>query len=158
MTRQEIITALEQFFSPQDLVCQHTYQHWGDNAWQFLNTDYLHALLVIRRDILQRPMICNTKDMHQRGLRCNRCDIVKNKRTVYLSPHVLGKAGDFTVIGLTAEEARRIIKQNAGLLPVPIRMEAIVSWLHIDTLPHADIFSDYDRRMHNKEKIYLFHP
>ena len=53
---------------------------------------------------------------------------------------------DFTVRGLTAEEARNKIIQNAYLLPYPIRMEKNVTWLHIDTLPQHSI----------TEKIHLF--
>ena len=56
------------------------------------------------------------------------------------------KAGDFTVIGLSAEEARQRILENADLLPHPIRMEANVTWLHIDVLPQWGV----------KEKVYFF--
>ena len=52
---------------------------------------------------------------------------------------MLGKAADFTVKGMTAEEARRRIKANAHLLPHPLRMEAGVSWLHVDVLPQYGI-------------------
>nr|DAG74273.1 MAG TPA: hypothetical protein [Caudoviricetes sp.]DAG95715.1 MAG TPA: hypothetical protein [Crassvirales sp.] len=40
----------------------------------FLSTPLLHTLLVIRRDILQKPMtINNSSNYTQRGLRCNMC-------------------------------------------------------------------------------------
>ena len=91
-------------------------------------------------------MYCNTSNLNQRGLRCNLCPIVSNKQSLYLSAHILGKAGDFTVRGLTAKEARNKIIQNAYLLPYPIRMEKNVTWLHIDTLPQHSI----------TEKIHLF--
>lgn len=91
-------------------------------------------------------MYCNTFNLNQRGLRCNLCPIVSNKQSLYLSAHILGKAGDFTFRGLTAEEARNKIIQNAHLLPHPIRMEKNVTWLHIDTLPQHNIV----------EKVYLF--
>ena len=91
-------------------------------------------------------MYCNTSNLTQRWLRCNLCPIVANKQSLYLSAHILGKAGDFTVRGLTAEEARNKIIQNAYLLPYPIRMEKNVTWLHIDTLPQHSI----------TEKIHLF--
>jgi hypothetical protein len=61
---------------------------------------------------------------------------------------VLGKAGDFTVHGLTAQEARSRIRNNAHLLPYPLRMEAGVDWLHIDTLPQFGI----------TDKVYEFQP
>ena len=138
-TRDEIIRELHKFFQIRELVCEHTHSEWGERAWQFLDTNYLACLLVIRRDILQQPMTCNHDEATQRGLRCNLCQIVKDKDKLYLSSHVLGKAGDFTVKGLTAQEARSRIRNNAHLLPCPIRMESGVSWLHFDVLPQFGI-------------------
>ena len=141
MTRDEIIKALGRYFDVAELVCDHTLAKWGEKSWQFLDTAFLHNLLVIRRDILQVPMICNHEGANQRGLRCNLCPIVKEKEDLYLSSHVLGKAGDFTVQGITAQEARSRIRNNAHLLPYPLRMEGGVSWLHIDVLPQYGITS-----------------
>lgn len=146
MTREDIIQELHRYFQVSELVCPHTHSKWGERSWQFLDTAYLHNLLVIRRDILQTPMVCNHGEQMQRGLRCNRCDIVQQKSSVYLSSHVLGKAGDFSVKGMTAEEARGRIRNNAGLLPYPLRMEAGVNWLHIDVLPQYNI----------SQKVYEF--
>lgn len=137
MTREEIIEQLKEYFQVKELVCDHTFAKYGENSWNFLDTDYLHVLLVLRRDILRSPMICNTKDKKQRGLRCNRCGIVSVKKTVYLSAHVLGKAGDFTVQGMTAALARKRIKECADKLPCQVRMEAGKSWLHVDVRPTA---------------------
>lgn len=141
MSRTEIIEAVGKFFEVKELVCDHTNAEWGEKSWQFLDTAFLHNLLVIRRDILQVPMICNHEGANQRGLRCNLCELVKEKEKekVYLSPHKLGKAGDFTVKGMTAQEARSRIRNNAHLLPYPLRMEGGVSWLHIDVLPQWGI-------------------
>lgn len=141
MTREEILAGVKKFFSIEELVCDHTYAKWGEQAWQFLDTDFLHALLVIRRDIIRLPMYCNSKTAHQRGLRCNRCQMVREKSSVYLSSHCLGKAGDFTISGMKAEAARQKIKENAALLPCPIRVEGGVSWLHFDVLPQYGITS-----------------
>lgn len=134
-TRDEIIRELHRYFQVRELVCDHTFSKWGERSWQFLDTDWLHSLLIIRRDILQAPMVCNDGAATQRGLRCNRCELVRGKDSVYLSSHILGKAGDFTVKGMTAQEARTRIKNNAHLLPCPIRMEGGVNWLHFDVLP-----------------------
>ena len=135
MTRAEILTAIKPYFDIQELVCDHTYAKWKEQSWQFLDTDYLHALLVIRRDIIKLPMWCNGSMKKQRGLRCNRCDMVRTKPGVYLSAHILGKAGDFTITGMTAEQARQKIKANANLLPCQVRLEKGVSWLHFDVRP-----------------------
>lgn len=139
MTREEILSAIRRYFDVNELVCDHTYAKWGEQSWQFLDTDFLHCLLVIRRDILQKPMWCNGKGKTQRGLRCNRCALVRGKSSVYLSAHVLGKAGDFDTTGISAEEVRRKIRENAHLLPCNIRMEAGVSWLHFDVLPQYGV-------------------
>ena len=134
MTREDILKAIRPYFGIDELVCPHTYAKWGEQSWQFLDSDYLHALLIVRRDILKSPMWCNGKGKTERGLRCNRCSIVRGKSGVYLSAHCLGKAGDFTITGMTAEQARQKIKANAHLLPCPVRLEKGVSWLHMDTL------------------------
>jgi hypothetical protein len=139
MTRQEILDAIRPYFDVDELVCPHTFAKWGQASWQFLDTDYLHALLVVRRDILKKPMWCNGSGKTERGLRCNRCSIVRGKSGAYLSAHVLGKAGDFTVTGMTAEQARQAIKRNASLLPCNIRIEKGVSWLHLDVLPQHGV-------------------
>lgn len=142
MTRAEIIRELKQFFDLEELVCRHTFEAFGQRGWQFLDTEYLHCLLVIRRDILKSSMFCNNwsytggRQFTQRGLRCNLCELVKAKTLagrIYLSSHVNGAAGDFDVRGLTAVQARHLIEDNAALLPYPIRMEQGVTWLHFDT-------------------------
>ena len=146
MKRNEIIKALSGYFKVKELVCPHIYSRWGECSWQFLDTAYLESLLVIRRDILQRPMTCNSSNLTQRGVRCNLCQLVKEKDSVYMSAHILGKAGDFTVSGMSAEEARKKIISCEELLPYPIRMEAGVSWLHYDVLEQWGV----------EEKVYLF--
>ena len=139
LDREQIIRELHNYFQIRELVCDHTFSRWGERAWQFLDTNFLACLLIIRRDILQAPMVCNHDEADQRGLRCNRCELVKDKSSVYLSSHVLGKAGDFTVRGLTAQEARSRIRSMAHLLPCPIRLEGGVNWLHFDVLPQFGI-------------------
>lgn len=139
MTREEILKEIRKYFDIDELVCDHTYARWKEQAWEFLDTDYLHCLLVIRRDILKKPMWCNGAGKKQRGLRCNLCQMVKEKKVLYLSSHILGKAGDFTITGMSAEQARQAIKANAHLLPCNIRIERAVSWLHFDVLPQYGI-------------------
>lgn len=133
MTREEILKAIKPYFELSELVCDHVLSKFGEKAWDFLDTDLLWTLLIVRRDIIKMPMWCNSKTQHQRGLRCNRCQLVKDSRVAYLSAHVQGKAVDLTVVGMKAEAVRAKIKANASLLPVPIRLEADVNWTHIDT-------------------------
>lgn len=146
MNREQVIKELHKYFQVRELVCDHTFSKWGERSWQFLDTDFLACLLIIRRDILKVPMNCNYTGARQRGLRCNMCEVVKKKEENYLSSHILGKAGDFTCEGMTAQEARSKIRNNAHLLPCNIRMEGGVSWLHFDVLPQFGM----------KEKVYEF--
>lgn len=137
MNRSEIIAGLGEWFTLPELVCPHTWRKWGDKAWQFLDTDALHVLLLLRRDILRVPLCCNVGGVHtQRGLRCNLCDIPAGKTrqgVQYLSAHTMGKAFDLTSPTMTAAEMRQRIDASADLLPCNIRVEEGVTWLHFDT-------------------------
>ena len=140
MKRAEIIDQLKNYFAISELVCPHTFGAFGQRAWQFLSTEFLHTLLIVRRDILKSLMTCNNftnggGTFRQRGLRCNLCDLVKDKTAdgkIYLSAHITGNAGDFDVKGMTAMQARQTIIDNVSQLPYPIRLEEGVSWLHLD--------------------------
>lgn len=150
MTKAEIIEQLHAFFSDSELVCDHTYKKYRSNSWeQFLDKDFLECLLIIRKDILCRPMKCNYGSYTQRGLRCNLCKLVRDKTEqgrLYLSQHLMGKAGDFTIEGMTAEQARQKIKAKADMLPCKIRVESGVSWLHFDVMDNPNI----------QDKVYFF--
>ncbi len=137
--RKKIINDIKPFFRIEELVCPHIFQKFGNNSWLFLDTNFLHTLLIIRRDILQVPMISNTYhargSFSQRGMRCNTCQLVRDKTLkgqVYVSSHILGKAGDFVSGKMTAEEMRKRIKEKQHLLPCNIRIEKDVTWLHFD--------------------------
>lgn len=146
LTRDEILAGVKKYFDIEELVCDHTYAKWGEKAWQFLDTNLLWCLLIIRRDIIKMPMYCNSGTSHQRGLRCNMCQLVKSKKSVYLSSHIFGKALDLICPGMKAEKMRQLIKENADLFPCNIRIEGGVSWLHIDVLPQYGV----------TEKVYEF--
>lgn len=140
------------YFSVKELVCKHVYERYGEGATMFLDNKLIETLNVIREQILCAPMTVNNwhagGNFTQRGLRCNICELVKNKTDagrLYLSAHMLGKAVDCNADGMTAQEARRLIIEKQELLPYPIRLEDGVSWLHIDL---------YDNG--KKEKVYLF--
>ena len=151
MTRYEIISQIKKYFKITELVCPHVFKEHGERAWKFLATIYLHTLLVLRRDILKVPLVCNTKILTQRGLRCNLCEIVQEKTEddiVYLSAHHLGIGGDLSSPEMTAEEMRQKIEEKQDLLPYPIRIEKDVNWLHIDC---------YDD-INDNNKITYFNP
>lgn len=141
MNRADIIRELKKYFSIDELVCNHILARWGEASWQFLDTDYLHCLLILRRDIIGMPMTCNThkNGIYQRGMRCNCCKMVKDKANAYLSAHVLGKGGDFTIHGMRADTARQRIKMLPAAFPCQVRVEGGVNWLHFDVIPQQGI-------------------
>jgi len=70
------------------------------------------------------------------------CDLVDTKKAIYLSAHIFGKAGDFTVLGMDIKAVWAKIEENKALLPYPIRIENTastgpVTWLHFDVLDYA---------------------
>lgn len=141
MDRQEIIKELKKYFDIKELVCNHIYDKFKSQSWMFLSTPLLHTLLVLRTDILNIPMVVNTSNLKQRGMRCNMCPIVKGKTKAYISAHVTGNGIDFSSNQKTAEEIRQIIKSNQSKLPYNIRLEEGVNWVHIDV---------YDAGFYNK--------
>jgi len=154
MERRQIITELKKFFKIQELICPHILGRWGEQSWRFFHTAFLETLLIIRRDILQSGMTCNNYHvggtMSQRGIRCNLCQMTRDatsKNQLATLGHPIGAAGDFTVTGMTAQEARSRISANADKLPYPIRLEDGVNWLHFDVLDTM-----------NGQKITLFKP
>lgn len=146
--REEIIASLKKYFQITEFVCPDVFQKFGERAWQFFDTEFLYCILLLRETVLCAPMYINNykKGYTQKGLRCNRCQIVRGKAAVYLSGHVLAKAVDFTVAGMTAAQARQKIKENADLFPCRIRLEKDVSWVHFDTIQQYGV----------NDKVYEF--
>jgi len=142
MERNTIEGALQEYFAIEELVCPHTFKKFGATSWKFLDTSILEVLFALRTQILKVPLVCNTYKKNpaakgvfsQRGLRCNCCELVKNKKDVYLSAHVLGKGLDLQSPKMDAETMRKKIEELQHLLPHGVRIERDVRWLHIDTL------------------------
>lgn len=144
---------IPEFFAIEELVCPHVYNKYGYTAWSFFDDRLLTTIDTLRRK-LNRPMYVNNwKDggqFDERGFRCNQCELVKTKTAggiIYCSPHMRGCAIDFDVQGMVAEEVRQWIVKNKLILPYPIRLEAGVNWVHLDTAPVATL-----------EKITIFNP
>ena len=149
MDKKKIINDLSKYFKVKELVSNNVYQKYGESAWKFFDTEFLHTLLVLRRDILCVPLVCNGGSSQQRGLRENTSPMVREKtesNKMYLSAHCLGKGCDLSSPKMTAEEMRKAIVLKASLLPYKVRIEKDVTWLHIDIMTAPD----------QKEKIYLF--
>lgn len=133
MTRNKLIEEIKKYFKLSELVCPHCISTYGDSAWQFLSTELLSTIYILRTKVVNKPMIVNNgTTFTQRGLRCNRCDLVKSKTKPYMSAHCLGKGIDFSVSDMTAEEIRQLIKDNINEFEYPIRLEEGVSWVHCD--------------------------
>ena len=155
MTDSEIFEKIKNYFSIEELVDKATYDKYGEaKCWQFLCPRLLETLIILREGIGKSMTINSWKNggsQQQRGLRHNRSSMVKNKGSIYLSAHMLGKAVDITVSGMEAEDARNWIVENQDLFPYKIRLEhkkngVPISWLHIDVYslesnPHVYLFN-----------------
>lgn len=149
MERNKIISELSKYFKVKELVSNNVYAKYGEASWKFFDTEFLHTLLVLRRDVLGVPLICNSGSNQQRGLRENIAPLVWSKTnagTMYLSAHCLGKGCDLSSPKMTAAEMRARIKEKAKLLPYKVRVEDDVTWLHIDIMCEPT----------QKEKVYFF--
>lgn len=143
MSDEEIYKEIKKFFSIEELVSKKVHTKYGEKAWQFMCPRLLHTLLVVRKAI-DRPITVNNwhngGKLQQRGLRSNLGSIFMSKfkkGRMYLSAHVMGKAVDFDVQGMTAEQVRMFIKGIHKDLPYKIRLEhkmngKFISWVHLD--------------------------
>lgn len=146
-------------FSLQELTCPHVFKKFGEVAWQFFNQDALIILDLLRDQL--GAMYVNNWDMDEakrkalglplfdeRGFRCLQCslvqDAIKEKR-LYVSPHMTGQGFDFDVKNMNAAQVRLWILKNDIKLPYPVRLEANVSWVHLDV------------RDAGKGKVFVFH-
>jgi len=153
MKDSEILNRIKRYFDIRELVGKETFLKHGQRSWKFFDFRLLQALLIIREN-LGREIYVNNWDsggtFDERGLRSNVQEILKGKTMkglLYLSGHVLGKAVDFDVKGMTAEEVRTWIVENADLFPFKIRLEKDVSWIHLDVI--------YEEQ---NSHIYFFEP
>ena len=151
MTDSEILTGIKKYFSIYELVGRFVFKIYGSRAWRFLDFRLLWALLIIRTNLNRKITVNNWYwggKFSQRGLRSNLQQIFRSyfvKRKLYLSAHVLGKAIDFDVEGMTASDVRLWIVQNEHLFPFKIRLEDGGNWVHLDVI--------YEER---NSKVYLF--
>ena len=138
-------------FKLQELVCPHVFEKYGETAWSFFDPRLLETIDFIRYRLSKIIIINNwhkNGQFSQRGLRCTRCELLRkaiDEGTLYASPHIFGQAVDFDVLGFTAQEVREILISDAAALPYHIRLEAEVSWVHLDVRA-------------TDHKVYLFKP
>ena len=126
MNRVELISEIKKFFKLEELVCKHVMNKYNETQiWSFFSTQALETLLVLRRDIIKKPFIIN-------NWKSPSGNYTQRLEKVYMSAHCTGNAFDITVVGMSAEEARKLIDLNKHKLPYPIRLEKDVTWLHFD--------------------------
>jgi hypothetical protein len=132
-------------FRIYELVDRQTYMNYGERAWTLISPDLQEALDGVR-EFFNQPVTVNNwyggGPFQYRGYRGPACPIGAEH-----SQHKLGMAADFDVHEHTAEDARKIIKDNEDdpLLAKIMRMEDGVNWVHIDLKELAD----------NQKRIYL---
>lgn len=83
------------FFDIKELVSPIVYNKWGNQAWMFFDEQVLKDLDYIR-ETYKSPIIINNWNtgLKQCGLRSNMDEMVKSKKTLYLSAHCLSKGFD----------------------------------------------------------------
>ena len=156
MTDEKIYKEIKTYFKIQEFVSPKVYNKYGENAWKFLCPRLLHTMLIVRT-LVDKPITINNwhtgGSFKQRGLRSNLGYIFAKyfkRGKLYLSGHVLGRAVDFDVKGMTAEEVRQWLKTISKHLPYKIRLEhkmkgKFITWVHLDLIWEA-----------KNKKIYFF--
>ena len=135
------------YFSIKELVSPIVYEKWGEQAWMFFSADTLKDLDLIR-ETYGHPIIINNwasgGTLKQCGLRSNMDDLVKSKKTLYLSAHTMGKGFDLHCAyghnNKLWQHCYNLIKSKK--LKAFKRLEDIKNtngWTHIDTFQSDNI-------------------
>ena len=139
---------IQKYFDKEELLSKHVYNSGG--GYELLHPD-LQKLVVWIRETLGRPMFANNWEIggqfSQRGYRTNDDPVCKAQKFVPGSAHFKGKALDFDVKGMTAEQVRKWLHDNQESAPVRFRVEKGVNWVHVDVMPHKA-----------SDKAYFFNP
>ena len=148
MEDKEIYEKIKEYFSAKEFVSKKVYSKYGEASWKFMCPRLLHTMLVIR-ELADEPITINNWSnggkFSQRGLRSNMSTIFMSKfkkGRMYLSAHVMGKAVDFDIKGMTASAVRDWLEAIQDQLPYKIRLEnkmngKQISWVHLDVFWEA---------------------
>ena len=133
------------YFDIRELVSPQVYNKYGaEFCWKFFDELLLQDLDTIREyhgSITINNWLYGGKNT-QCGLRCNMDPLVKSKRTIYCSGHVLARAFDLhsSNIKKLYEDIEKLF--NEGKLLAVRRMESSEStkykWCHIDSFQTSD--------------------
>ena len=139
---------ISKYFDKEEVLSKHACESGG--GYELLHTD-LQKLVVWIREKLGRPMYANNwksgGQFSQRGYRTNDDPVCKAQKFAPGSAHFKGKALDFDVKGMTAEQVRKWLFDNQEEAPVRFRVEKGVNWVHVDVMPHKA-----------SDKVYFFYP
>lgn len=135
-------------FPLRELVDKQSFIDYGEGCWNFFPQDSIDMLHGIRT-YFNLPITVNSwpwgGGLRFRGYRGPSCTVGAPG-----SYHRRGRAWDFDVKGMTAEQVRTEIKANQDNehLKLIQRMEKLVSWVHVDI---GDL-------KEGQSRIYLFNP
>lgn len=117
------------FFKITEFVPQEIYNKFLDSSWMLLDARILYSIEQLRIN-LNKPIIVNNwksgGEFRYRGFRP-----IEYKCSQF-SQHKFGRALDFDVVGMTAEEVRLYILKNQSKYKYITRIEDKVNWVHID--------------------------
>lgn len=127
-------------FGIKELVSKVVYNKFGESAWMFFSPDTLSDLDIIREANGAGIIINNWASggsLSQCGLRTNMDPLVKDKKTLYVSAHILGKGFDLhDTLNRNMRLYNIVIDLiNKGKLKTFRRVENIKStpgWVHVD--------------------------
>lgn len=129
------------YFNIKELVSPIVYNKFGEQAWMFFDEDLLSELDYIREAFGSAIIINNWATggtLKQCGLRSNMDDLVKSKKTLYLSAHCMGKGFDLHakngnnkllyeyVYNLIIAKKLKHFKRLENISKTP-------SWVHVDS-------------------------
>lgn len=128
------------YFSIKELVSKQVFSKFGLSAWMFFEENLLKDLDTIR-EYHGKSITINDwawgGNLQQCGLRCNLDPLVKDKKTIYCSAHIMGKAFDLHSSDNKKLQNDIITLANANKLKAIRRLESSKStkfdWVHVDS-------------------------
>lgn len=132
------------YFDIHELVDPDTLAELNQDAWTLLDQKAVDTIDWIREKTGKLMTVNNYEwggRFKYRGYRPENCTVGAPK-----SAHKKGMAFDFDVKGMSSQAVRMWLIEHENELPHPIRCEADVTWVHIDT------------NVRTKDKLYFFKP
>ncbi|WP_347368006.1 D-Ala-D-Ala carboxypeptidase family metallohydrolase [Vibrio vulnificus] len=123
------------YFKAYELVPADIFNKRGEAALELIDPRLLITLDQLREK-LQKPITINNYKWNgafsQRGLRSRSFYKSDKDYQDSLSQHKYGRAVDFDVKGMTAQQVREFIHANRSMFPYITFIETDVNWVHVD--------------------------